>query len=128
MTPDELMKDSENFRDKDGFGYIHAELANKNECMIYLAGHGAAIETIVAEMIKKLAHEMGMPVPALLTKFLLLTICDDSNDDSDGEEDDDTLTIVESGKPNKTNTQDKADTPDNPDTTDTPDNPEGPEE
>lgn len=124
MTPDELMKDSENFRDKDGFGYIHAELANKTECMIYLAGHGAAIEAIVAEMIKKLAQTLNMPVPALLTKFLLMNLCDDSKDDSD---DDDTLTIVESGKPSKTNPQDKADTPDNPDTPDTPDNPEGKE-
>lgn len=123
MTPDELMNDSQNFRDKDGFGYIHAELANKKDCMIYLAGHGAAIEALVGEMIKKLAQTMDMPVPALLTKFLLMNLCDDSDD----EEDDDTLTIVETKKPDKTDAQDKADTPDNPDTPNTPDNPDGKE-
>lgn len=90
MKREDLLKDSEEFRDKNGFGYVHGELSNKVECKLYIAGDANAIEALAYELINKLSEEREVPVPLLLTRMLLIHSMD-KNDTPD--EDDNTLEI-----------------------------------
>jgi len=89
MEKKDLLKDSEKFRNKDGFGYVHGELSNKVECKLYIAGDGNAIEALAYELINRLSEERGIPVPLLLTRMLLIH----SMDQDDTSDEDDTLEI-----------------------------------
>lgn len=72
MTREEMIKDSEKFRGKEGYGYIHCELEDKTNCAIMVAGDRRAIEVIIHQLICNVADSSGMPVELLLTKLLLL--------------------------------------------------------
>lgn len=90
MKREDLLRDSEEFRDKKGFGYVHGELSNKVECKLFVAGDANAIEALAYELIHKLSEEREIPVPILLTRMLLIHSMD-QNDTPD--EDDNTLEI-----------------------------------
>lgn len=90
MEKKDLLKDSEEFRNKEGFGYVHGELSNKVECKLYIAGDGNAIEALAYELIHRLSEEREIPVPVLLTRMLLIHTMDK---DDTPDEDDDTLEI-----------------------------------
>ena len=90
MERKDLLKDSEEFRNKDGFGYVHGELSNKEECKLYIAGDANAIEALAYELINKLSEEREIPVPVLLTRMLLIHSMDK---DDTPDEDDNTLEI-----------------------------------
>lgn len=84
MTREELMKDAESFKDKEGYGYLHAELKDKTDCSIMLAGDRKAVEALTYEIINRLSETIGMPVELLLTRMLLYhkldTECPDDTD------------------------------------------------
>lgn len=70
MTREELMQDSEEFRNKEGFGYVHAELKDSRECALFINGHAPAVEALAFELITKLAENHGMPIPIYLALML----------------------------------------------------------
>lgn len=90
MERNDLLKDSEEFRNKGGFGYVHGELSNKVECKLYIAGDARAIEALAYELIRRLSEEREVPVPVLLTRMLLIHSI---GDDDTPNEDNDTLEI-----------------------------------
>ena len=70
MTKEELMKDSEQFRNKEGHAYIHVELRDEGQCQMFISGHAPAVEAIAYELLNRVAEERGMPLPLMMAAML----------------------------------------------------------
>lgn len=70
MTKEELMKDSEQFRDKKGHAYVHVELGDEGQCQMFVSGHGPAVEAVAYELLNHVADTMGVPLALLMAAML----------------------------------------------------------
>lgn len=86
MTQNDLMNDSNPFNNKEGSGYIHAEIKNHEEIKIFLRGHAMAVEVLAYEIIKRIADSKGVPTGLLLTKMLVIDKAMEEGDDLDHDE------------------------------------------
>ena len=70
MTKEELMKDSEQFRNKEGHAYVHIELGDEGQCQMFINGHAPAVEAVAYELLNRVAETRGVPLAILMAAML----------------------------------------------------------